>query len=391
MVYKSTTRTGKRFEYLVASVFQSQGYLVRTGVPLKYGPRQDDMTDIDVLGIKFTQPFQPHRIICDCKDKQKSKPYERIFWAKGLGSFVRASEVYVFQPKSSLEITNFAKSGQVRILTPNILRNSLQKISGSNPFGYGWANASFIESFYREITPIIKKEKDASYMFLQARTLYLVEDPYISISLALDYLKTSADMLSKINDTSKEVGFLWKFISAELVVMVSILLLYITSDTIGLAKPERAKYILERLTYGDVSPKKAKEIFGLAKELAIETAKSILPDASMQAFLPFDIGQIESPNYGPDVVGLVERAITSPLLYHDLPQIVDFLLFEQSLQGKDFSYEDYGKTFPSLVKDERLKVARNIFTFVRDATGLNLKIFWPKQENNLPKQSRIIQ
>lgn len=103
---------GARLEYFVASVFQGQGYWVRRGVPLKYGISGQDATDIDVLGIRFTQPFQPHLIICDCKDKQRSKPYERIFWAKGLAHFVNASETYVALPKASLDVITFAK--QVR-------------------------------------------------------------------------------------------------------------------------------------------------------------------------------------------------------------------------------------------------------------------------------------
>ncbi|OPG94632.1 hypothetical protein B2I21_30425, partial [Chryseobacterium mucoviscidosis] len=70
-----------------------------------------------VLGIQFTLPFNVHRIICDCKNKQKSKPYERIFWAKGLGEFTSASEVYVALPKTSAEIINFALTGGVRVLT----------------------------------------------------------------------------------------------------------------------------------------------------------------------------------------------------------------------------------------------------------------------------------
>ena len=387
MPYASIIKRGTRLEYLVASVFQGQGYLVRRTVPLRYGPTGQDATDIDVLGVKFTEPFQPHRIICDCRERQRVKPYERIFWAKGLSSFVNAAETYVSFPKSSLEIVNFAKSGQVRILTQNVLEDSLAKIYGANRHAYGLANGLFFEPFYRRISPLLGKERDATCILFQTRTLYLVDDPYVSMNNSLSYLKTSADMLRKVGDTSREIFDLWRFAAADLAVITSLLLLYIASDTIGLSKIERERHIVERLTHGDVSPRKAEEIFRLAKELALEAAKTLIPEASRQTFLPFDIERIDAPSYAHDVAGLVERAIASPSLYHELPQLVDFLLFEQSLQNRAFSNEEYRRTFPHPMQDERLKVARNVFTFLRDAVGLDLKAFWPKEENNLPKKS----
>ena len=69
--------------------------------------------------------------------------------------------------------------------------------------------------------------------------------------------------------------------------------------------------------------------------------------------------------------------IANPALYHELPQLLDFLLFEQALQNGVFSDDGYRSTFPSANADERLKAARNILAFVRDSTGLTLGSFGP--------------
>lgn len=385
MVDASTIKRGTNLEYLVASVFQGQGYLVRRSVPLKYGPSGQDATDIDVLGVKFTQPFQPHRIICDCRERQRARPYERIFWAKGLASFVNAAEIYVSLPRAAFEVIAFAKAGQVRVLTQEVLKDSLHKIYGADRHAYGLANGSFFEPFYNRILPLLRKEKEAANILFQAQTLYLVDDPYVSANICLSCLAICADKLRRVEGNSPEICDLWRFIAADLTVLTSLLLLYMASDTIGLSKVEREHYIVERLTYGDISPRKAEEIFSSAKDLAIEAVKTLIPTTSREALRPFDIGLIEAPSYAKDISGLVERAIASPSLYHELPQLIDFLLFEQSLQNRGFSDDEYRNTFPNQTQDERLKVARNIFSFLRDAVGFELKAFWPNQENNLPR------
>ena len=377
-------KRGFRLEYLTLAVFQAQGFLVRRSVPLKYGSNNQHATDIDVLGIKFTNPFQPNLIVCDCKDKARPKPFERIFWAKGLATFIDASEAYVTLPKASWDIINFARSGHVRILTNQILEDTFAKTYGGNGKAYGLANQDFIEPFYKRINPVIKKSKVAVDILFQTRTLYQINDPYVSLNIALAHLSLCANELKKY-DKSQDIYDLWRFISADLIVGISLLLLYIASDTIGFTKKERQRHIQNRLTYGDISEKKAKEIFYLAKKLAIEAARMSSPTTSVQALLPFDIGKIESPAYAPNVAGLVDRAFASPSLYHDLPQLIDFLLFEQALQNRRFSDEEYRKTFPCANQIERLKVARNIFVFVRDSAGIDLKVFWPQEDQNLPK------
>jgi len=379
-------KRGFRLEYLTSGVFQGQGFLVRRAVPLKYGPDDQYATDVDVLGIKFTNPFQPHRIICDCKERIRSKPFERIFWVKGLASSVDALEAYITLPKVSWDIIDFARSVKVRILTKEILEDTFIKTNGEGGKPCGLANQDFYEPFYQRLTPISKKDKVASEILFRTRTLYLVNDPYVSLNIAMSHLSNCAEALRKI-DKSIDVYDLWRFIAADLIVVISLLFLYIASDTIGFTKTERQRHIMNRLTYGDISESKAKEIFSLAKELAMEAAKISSPKVSIQSLLPFDIGKIDPPSFAANVVGLIDRAFASPSLYHGLPQLIDFLLFEQALQNKGFSDEEYRRTFPNAKQSERLKVARNIFVFVRDSAGIDLNVFWPHEEQNLPKMN----
>jgi hypothetical protein len=375
-------QAGNHIEYLVAAVFQGEGYLVRRAVPLKIA---DDVTNIDILGIKFTKPFQPHRIICDCKDRRKSKPYERIIWAKGLSSFVNASETYVALPRADWKIFNFARSGQVRVFTHKMVDEAFRRIYGEKNNAYGLANEAFYEPFYRKLTSNISNDPQAKKILFRTRTLLLVEDPYVALNIAMSDLKITAITLSQTNTSSFSRFQIWRYLAADLIVAISLLLLFIASDIFGLSKIERERHILDRVTYGDVSPEKAKKIFSLARDLSLQATRALIPDFDKHLMDAFDIREIDPPYYAPDIYGLIERIIQSPELYHELPQLLDYLLFELSLQNKGFLSEEYSRSLPTNYQENRLKVARNILSFVRDACGLNLEVFWPKEIDHLPK------
>ena len=89
---------GTGFEYDVCQLFTEQNYFTRRSIPIRSTINQD-ITDVDVLGIKYTYPFEKKVIICDCKNKVKPKPFERIFWTKGLGEYVGVDDEYIALPK----------------------------------------------------------------------------------------------------------------------------------------------------------------------------------------------------------------------------------------------------------------------------------------------------
>lgn len=377
----ASAKRGDNMEFMAALVFQAQGYLVRRSVPLQYGASGQDASDIDVLGTKFSEPFQLHRILCDCKDRQKSRPYERIFWARGLSSFVsNASETYVCLPKANIEIIKFAKSGQVRVLTEDALRHAAGSFV---PFGF--ASPKLVEVLKPLISTGAKADKEAGSVFVRTRRLYLADDPYVAFNKLMIFVLMAAEKLRKQGALAKERYELWRVIAGECLVLMPLLLLGMASDTVGLNPEQRRKHILERLTYGDLPPRKAEELFGLAKEAAKEASRATNPKLPLNAPLPFDLGNVEPPEYAEDVIGLVERAVAQPGTYISLPQIMDYLVFQHAFMNGGFREESYLELFPHPLQQDRLKAARNIFVFARDRGYIPLQAFWPKEESNLPR------
>lgn len=382
MSVNAAPRRGPRLEYLVAALFQSQSYLVRRDIPLLYGDRQE-ATDIDVLGIAFFAPLQPRVVICDCKDRQRARPYERVFWARGLGDFVNADETYVALPRANIDIISFARSGHVRVLTVDALEASLGRIEGGGN-GYGIANASFFEAFISRNNATLRRKRDIAEALQRARRQFLTRDPYVALNICVQELGAAAASLRYAKE-QEEID-LWRLVSGDLIVACSLQILLIASDTIGLNAQEREQYIVERLTYGDVSPRKAREIFGIARALAIEAVRWLSHDSAAHERIGRELDRIDPPPYAQNVIGLVERAISNPLLYQKAPMALDYLLVEQALQFSRFIPDPFQKRFGDS-HGEILKICRNVLAFARDVSDLPFQAFWPHQDDYLPKLS----
>ncbi|PEQ90719.1 hypothetical protein CN481_16760 [Bacillus sp. AFS006103] len=373
-------KKGFGFEYTVSSMFQSQGYLTRRGIPLQYGVANQDATDIDVLGIMFTFPFQGHKIICDCKNKVKSKPYERIFWAKGLGEFVKASKVFVALNKTQGDIIRFANTGGVKILTSDIIAD----YATSKPT-YGLADASYYEQYENLIGKVVKFHGYIQHIYSNVSKLYLNENPYQTLNIALAYLEELSKMLEFHVKNTIELNATIKYLICELTVIVAIQLLWICSDVLGLPNSTRREHITSKLTFGELEPNTVKSIMQDAKDLANEIVKSSIPKSV--APKEVDFGEITPPPYTDSLIGLVERALARPQMYLTMPQLLDYMLFEEGLKGKKHTDEEFKSIFGYDTSDDRMKASRNIISFVREFTGVDWKVVW---ENKFPTREQKI-
>src|SRR6185503_10890361 len=111
-----TFKTGDRLEFNAAAYFQAQGFVVRRGVMLSVAAGTADATDIDLLAIRFAVPLLEERVVADCKDRRKPRPFERILWTRGLASFADATQAVVVLPKAGWQAREFAARGKVDVL-----------------------------------------------------------------------------------------------------------------------------------------------------------------------------------------------------------------------------------------------------------------------------------
>jgi len=127
---------GGALETQTAAFFQAHGFVVRRGVKLAVGSGTTEATDIDVLGFRFGVPLAEQRLVVDCKDRRKPKPFERVLWTKGLAAFAQADYAVVVLPRAPWQARDFATRGKVELLDATEIERFLEtQGTRAIPFG----------------------------------------------------------------------------------------------------------------------------------------------------------------------------------------------------------------------------------------------------------------
>lgn len=329
-------KKGYDFETKLVSFFRSQGYLAKRGIPLVMEDNQDS-TDIDVYGIKFTYPFIEMNCVCDCKNKVRPKPFERLFWTRGMADYVRVDNVYVALPKIQTNIAKFASSMGVNILTEDKV-NKLTK-------------TCYEYSIHEDK---LSEDKELRNYYRKIKKFYILKNPYVLINICMSGMD---DILSMKNDSNEEVI---NVILGEIIVLSTVALLRICSKLMSLDEINQEKEIISRLTYGEVPPEKANNILEGVSRIALEVIKN---ETGTMKYQLEEFNFIEAPSYANDIVGIVKRIMEKPEYYIQLPQMMDYIINDIILSKEKFSEEKFKDLFGSTLVQEKIKACKNIFHF----------------------------
>jgi hypothetical protein len=88
--------------------------------------KRHDLTDLDVLGIKYDALLNSNRIVCDCKTGRRVSDANRLFWLRGVCDYFGADVGYFIRTKVDKQARSIAPKLGLRILDENEL-NELEK------------------------------------------------------------------------------------------------------------------------------------------------------------------------------------------------------------------------------------------------------------------------
>lgn len=361
---------GTEYEYSVCEMFSKQGYFTRRAIPVVSSKKQD-ITDIDVFGIKYTYPFDKKTIICDCKNKARSKPFERIFWTKGLAEYINVDATYIALPKVNRDIVEFAKRGDVRIIAQNELM-----LYGQKQIGY--SDFDFYSEYFSKLEDKKVGDRVALKYLLMLKQEYLSDNPYTSLNIAL--LIVNKLLKEKISIEGKKAVF------AEAITVVAYSLLEICKDVFGMSIKEREAYILNKLTYGDSDEEYINDLIRNVTCYANEMLVEKIPKEYLHKNI-IDILEVPTPHYAKNCVALIERAYNNPEWYIDILRNLDFILYEFVLKNKNFDLSVFGEYNRGFLVDEKLKACKNVLYFVCSMTSVSLETIWTKEEGFIPSKN----
>lgn len=298
----NTTR-GPRLEFATAQFFQSHGFFVRRGVKIAVADGLHEVTDIDVLAIRFGVPLNEERVVLDCKDRRKAKPFERILWTRGLADFAKANRAIIVSPMPPWTAREFAGYGNVEVLTSEVVAAHL-KAQAHSYVPFADADGPLADSI-----PIVGSEelrKSLAQKDLMLRQMLTNGNPLTNLNRIVKLLRAAE--LSFNSPGPLDIVFRRFLYNAAAIGAVML----VRFAAISKWTPEKdwMDHAQKLLTYGDLPPKKAQQ---LAKLVA----------------LPEIAGALPAPEYLDEVIQLLARMIERPTAAALLPFTVDL-----ELQGK---------------------------------------------------------
>lgn len=237
-------------EIQAAAYLQGHGFFVRRGVKISMEGTHLDATDIDVFGVRFSSPWYRETVVIDCKDRRKSKPFERILWVCGLRDAAHASRAMVVLPKSvPWQAFSFANGLSVEILREDCIEEFLSKRNG-----FGECSEAFQLCESRCRATLSYSEKDLIPLKLRLQSMLTHGHPITNINAAIGILE---ELTQKTTDFSYVHSWYSLYVCYEAATIIAAMLCYFICEVKFLSEKDWVDYALKKLTYGDIPPKKA--------------------------------------------------------------------------------------------------------------------------------------
>lgn len=289
---------GTDLELRTAAYFQSHGFFVRRGVMLSVAAGTADATDIDLYAIRFNIPLSEERLIADCKDRKRSKPFERVLWTLGLATFAKATHSVVVLPKSIWQVRDFATQGNIQVLEALEVDRHLRSVSSTfEPFSDA---DPFIEHRKGRIT-----DRDLYRDSLKLRQMLVGGHPLTNLNRIIRMLSHLGKSLSNGGEREQELR---RYVCFDAAVIAAVMLVRFAAEVKWTPEKDWTDYARKKLTFGDVPPHKARELAQLALDRAI-------PEG------------IPAPHYTTEVIRLLDSLLANPTVTARLPYFLDYHLF----------------------------------------------------------------
>jgi hypothetical protein len=123
-----TLTKGPKAEECLRMHFLSSGAFVARGVKLLQG--SEEVTDVDVWAYFRSSEFARSVVVVDVKNKKRAKAFERVLWAKGAQSAVRADVAVIATTENRDDLAPFAASMSIQVIGGAALQRLLKETAG---------------------------------------------------------------------------------------------------------------------------------------------------------------------------------------------------------------------------------------------------------------------
>jgi hypothetical protein len=316
---------GDALEYEVARLQIFMGYFVRRGCPIYTVAALDRATDLDVLGIKYVQPFRREVIITECKGGD-SQPLDRIFWLSGVRQYVSANQAFLVRKGTKWNIKDFAKESGLQVIDFRRLQEiqaSLQIVDSEWP---GVSDRQFYEAELQRWNDTLHADARFWELVLTLSSEIRFDDPFVGVNYLIPQLR----MLTRVHPQQPANSF-HRFLFAESLTHVALFLMRIAENSFDLTDADRQGFILKGLKYGNLDPRYAERVltsaYNLAKQAVFHYTKRDVPIEKSLFSMPEPAGGNAIASF----IGELIRAYPASL---EFPPVLDLVLSESVVKSR---------------------------------------------------------
>lgn len=344
-------------------VLWAAGYYTRCNVKLASAVRPSDgsrrrrgsadLTDVDVLGIRFLDDLESRKIAVDCKSSPSVSPVGRTFWLKGVMDHVGAGRGYVVLSRA---IPEHQRAAAANLGITLVDEPALPTLSARYPSLNARLRIGDRESHNYFESNIIRLPKQFhSLLDLRDTTFW-----YISSARAI------SQAVQRTRKIRNDIDFRQKFQKAlllDVAALFSLAVLDIACDVSRLASSDLLDSIRSTFFGGPE---------GVARrEQLMRSIEVLVRHVTQQAKLPIDVEESFEldPPYLPAVAEIVARLVAHPLHAAEAPRYLKLRLVHGALYGENDLADLLGIAYSSVAD----KLAGDIALAYMKASGFDLQ------------------
>lgn len=353
---------GIQLEFRSKRLLFHMGYYATQGVKIKTSNDigSEEITDLDVFGVKYTSDFRSSKIWLDCKSG-KIKTMERLTWINGIKNYLGIDEV-LFVARSKKSSLDYATSLDIQIFDNDIFNEIEKRFNVNQDKWYGSCNPLImadINQQFRKITISGTDSKKISDFFSSDYWLY---DSFTSLKKTIAALRELSKFPFEVMNDVEKRAYKWAIYTA--IILFTNSLLRISREVFYLQKEKREDYINQKLIASDIPIKRRNEIFDSAIHLItqrLQTADNIkLPPLN-----------ISPPKYSEGLNNTIERLLNAPVFTEDILRAMDLVFLEFDMLDKELNEDLLNELLPNYQNNKiGIKI---VLHFVHSYTGIDKK------------------
>lgn len=307
----------------VANLFIKMGYFARPHIQIFPQETTQQVSDIDVLAIKYDQHLNRHVVLIEVK--KGTNKIADLFKLYGFKSFFRNPETYFISEKIPENFLDIAKTLEIKTISFKMLRHITRKEQRSIGEDFSEKDIASTDQFLRTIRD--QFDRDVYWRF---QYLWLERNPYTRFfNIQKLFQKTNS-----YSEDSLEV--LW--FRKELFLQAFVAHLDIASDCVGIEQDKIDQFIEDKF-YDIGTSKEGKMKIKQGVDSLIEIIKKFTEGSGEKIELPpIDV----VPKYLKNLIFLVKRTINNAP-YVNSYLMLDDLIYRSNLHGKQTSIDIVSK------------------------------------------------